>query len=298
MSYNLSTKDINFLQKFCILTNAFLITPWYDFQKQTFMQPILSKLYAFGVCLLKFVLVVLSIEEAKNSIVFQQLYSTQKFFFLTFLTFNVIQTIFQTVTSTFFHRDKWRQILINFEYVDIKLENRNRKESNVINNFYCRLLAKNVIFFALFIPYNYIWIKIMGDNVGALIFLNIVEVYNQFVLLIFLHCFVKSLKIRYRSVNKRLVFICCNSLNLTSDLKHFRKLLLVLAENVDLFNDSFGYYFLFTIIYCGLHIVHCANFIFLNVSFDHSRFETKAVLVNAIMVTFLTVSIKNLFTRL
>lgn len=296
MSYNLSIKNINFLQKFCILTNAFLITPWYDFQKQTSIWPVSSKLLICGVFLLKFILIALSIITAKSSIIFEEGFGTQKFFFVTFLMLIIAQNIFQIVTSTFFYQNRWKQILINFEYVDVELENENRIESNIFKNFYFRLLAKNLFFFALFIPYFYSWYQIWRCSI--VIFMTMLEIYNQFIVLVFLHCLVKSFGVRYNEINKRLVFVCCNSIDLASDLKQLRKLLIILAENIDLFNDSFGYYFLFIIVYCGVNIVHCANFIFLSVSFRNSHFEYNSIFVNAIMITFLTVSIKNKSTTI
>lgn len=290
MSYSFSIKDINFLQKFCILTNLFLITPWYDFQSQIFIWPVLSKLYACCVGFLKIFLILSTIQDALNNIIFLKLFFTQKLFFITFVTFAMFQSIFQIGSSTFLYQNKWKQLLINFEFVDAKLGNNNKKERNVFKNFYFRFFARNVIFFTMFVPYVYIWVQISGGHISLAMFLNIFEIYNQFLILVFLHCLAECFEVRYKCLNQRLVFVCCNSKNLVSDLKPFKKLLQVLAENIDLFNNSFGYYFLIIIVYCGLHIVHCANFIFLKVSFGDARFEFQAAAFNAIMITFLTVS--------
>lgn len=288
MSLNLSTKDINFFQKFCVLTNCFLITSWYDFQHHSLLWPTISKLYAFSLCLFKITVTYFSVHHFLQYSIFQKLFTSQKFFIISFQTISLLQSLFQIIASVFLYQNKWKTMIINFEYIDGKLENQDKKENKIFKNFYFKLFLKHLLFAVLFAPYLYFWLSV-SENYDFFVIINGFELYNHFLLVVFLYSLVRCFEIRYKELGKYLIFICKNSKNLASDLRRIQKVSRILAENIDLYNETFGNFLLIIIVHCGLHIVHCANFIFVNVSFEDRHFEIHAAVFNTVVITFLSV---------
>lgn len=266
MSFKLSTKNIHFLRKLCVLTNIFLITPWYDFDNHCYLMPCLSKLYACTFLIFKIFFVFLSIQKTIENAIFQKLYVTQQFFLILFYVVMLLQHIFQILLSTFVFQLKWKTMITNFEYVDGKLGNRNSKEIKVWKNFYFRFGIAHIMFGFFFAWYFYFWLSISDENEEILVIVSGIDMYTQFLLIFFLRSLVKCFVERYQDLGCHLVLGSFNREDIVNHLKAIKTILRRLKENVQIFNETFGYFLLLIIINCGFDIVHCGSFMFVNVS--------------------------------
>lgn len=248
------------------MTNIFLITPWYDFDNHALFWPNLLKVYACIFLSFKIFSVYVSLQQTFSDPIFQQMFITQQFFLILFYALLLFQHTFQIISNAFFFQKKWKTMLKNFEYIDGKLNNKNSIKTNIYGNFYFHLVIGHIMFICFFGWYVYIWILISDENEKIMVLLSGVDLYNQFLLVIFLRCLVKCFVERYRDLGSDLAFGSSKGQDLIAHLRKIKKILRLLKENVELFNETFGYLLLLILINCGFDIVQCGNFVFVNVS--------------------------------
>ncbi|KAJ3636560.1 hypothetical protein MTP99_000093 [Tenebrio molitor] len=257
MIWKLSVKDISFICPFYNYLSFFLITSWYDFEKNSVHKSRRSKFYGGFLILVKIVWFIFTYTDETFKKIDGALFFTQKVIYIG-IQLNLEALLLLTVVkSSFFDAEDWKTLFSNFQLVDTKLQNRGRVNLKISQNFYVGLFVKHLVF-ALF---------------GALFIMGgFIQLYYEFLIIILLRSLVEGLKNRYEDLNDRLLRISKrpNILHELSSIAHSYR---ILGENVEICNKLFGYQVLLIIFHCGFQMVHCLNFTFVSFIFNSNLYS-------------------------
>jgi hypothetical protein len=289
MIWKLSVKDISFICPFYNYLSFFLITSWYDFEKNSVHKSRRSKFYGGFLILVKIVWFIFTYTDETFKKIDGALFFTQKVIYIG-IQLNLEALLLLTVVkSSFFDAEDWKTLFSNFQLVDTKLQNRGRVELEIPQNFYVGLFVKHLVF-ALFGAYVlYVWANVLELSYCRLLIMGgFIELYYEFLIIILLRSLVEGLKNRYEDLNNSLLRISKrpNILHELSSIAHSYR---ILGENVDICNKLFGYQVLLIIFHCGFQMVHCLNFTFVSFIFN-SNLYSHGLTSGILMLIVITVS--------
>nr|XP_015837081.1 PREDICTED: uncharacterized protein LOC107398224 [Tribolium castaneum] len=261
-SLKLSTQDINFIRPLWKFLNVFLITPWYDFNKNCVHKPLLMKLCGCAlIIVIIFWAIIPTFDDTVRHIYHIMPFSEKCVNILTaanlkFFVFLVI------IKCSFLDSDKWVVLMTHFQYIDEKLNNKGRKEEQILKNFYLWFFLKQVLFLLFAFYITYIWSLVLGYSfIKSLLTDILLELFYALQVIILIRCLVISIKMRYQGLNNKLRQLH-SSPNIVQELRKLVEYFRILGEMIDLFNDLFGYPIILFIFHSGLQVVVCVNFMF------------------------------------
>ncbi|EFA07611.1 gustatory receptor 114 [Tribolium castaneum] len=263
MNLNLSVKDINFIKYLWKYFNIYLITPWYNFDKNAFYSPNMCKIYGTLLILLKlFWLFDVTFLHDKLNKSYRQLLFTQKINYA-FSCLNIfVLTILSIANASFVGTDnKWKILLANFRYLDLNLHNNEKTERKIWNNFYSTFLLEQTLFFGCLCYQAHVWSRIMKITfLESLWFSPTVDRCYEFQVVTLIVAFLKCFNNRYKELNHRLLKCLNNNQKVLQEYQNLVCYHRLLGETIDAFNKLFGYQILLLVFHAGLQLVGCLNF--------------------------------------
>lgn len=262
MYLNRSTKDSNFIKPFFLYLNLFLITPWYDFNRNLFRHSTLSRIYGCVlICMKLFWMFSTLMDNIVRQVFAESLFSVKIVLTLGVLTL-LMRTVLIVLKSTVWNVSHWKTLFVNFETIDANLENTNTNDSK---NFWIHLSIRHVLF-GIFAGHQfYTWARFFDFSwLQTTWIVPTLEFYEEFLVVQLIDALVQSIRARYRALNSRLIEVCQNSETnkMDQELANLSHLYRLLGENVDTFNSIFGYQILLTLFHWGLQMILCFNYLF------------------------------------
>ncbi|KAJ3648136.1 hypothetical protein Zmor_019959 [Zophobas morio] len=294
--FALSLKDINFIHPLCIYLRIFLITPWYDFDKNRDCGLQISKIYGIVLIVSKFYFTVLSAADDIMLEIISKFSITQTVVYYGAFVALISLNALTALKSSFFDLQNWKTLFTNLKIVDQKLGNAGDRERCLWNNFYFGFAAKQLIFLALVVFQVYTWSYITHLSAFKILFMTgFVEIFGQFLITILISCVLQVLKSRYKDLNSKLLELR-NNVKVPLEMKNLARSYRILGECVHIVNSLFGYQIILIMFHFGVEIVHGLNFII--VSFDtpvEERFYGRFLVASVCVFILMTY---NLFTIL
>ncbi|KAJ3648161.1 hypothetical protein Zmor_019983 [Zophobas morio] len=287
MNLKLSIKDINFIIYLYKFLNIFLITPWYDFGKNTIYRPIACKFYGCLIISVKIFWIIHTMTDKKLRELYQDMVVSQKFIFFGIYTLLLSLSILTVSKSCFWDGENWKTLITNLQYVDEKLKNKGKTETCVLKNIYFRFFIEQVIFFLIIVYQVYVWMKYIEVSVFKIACMSCLkEIYYEFLTITLLNSLVESFKTRYEDVNYKLATITGKS-NVKEELTQILQEYRILGESVDVFNTIFGYQLVMIMFHIGLELVNCLNVAFVlhlttNRNLDHHMLLASACIITVV----------------
>ncbi|EFA07603.1 gustatory receptor 106 [Tribolium castaneum] len=285
MILKLSLKDIVFINPLVKYLNIFFITPWYDFPTNQKYYPSLAKCYACLLMVVKILWVIYWLQDDALKSVYASLLCTEKIFLFAIYTNLSILTTVTIFKSAFWDVDKWRTLFTNLQYIDINLQNKGKKESKLMKNFYFWFVLKQV----MFLCYSTYGIQVFGTMQRTSFFktfLNscLMDVYYEFLLISLINILIRSFKSRYKDLNQKLETACEQSKSV-EELMNIANYYRILGDTVEIFNSLFGYQIILVIFDCCLETVSALNGAFLYTINGQGQFNIEMFLCNMSLLT-------------
>nr|XP_015837070.1 PREDICTED: uncharacterized protein LOC107398216 [Tribolium castaneum] len=252
MSVNL-LEDINFLRYYCTFLNTFLVVPWYDFKKNIICYPFLAKLYATCLILIRISLIVFTCTDQKLMQIWaQSLVMSQKFIMVFLISNLIIFSTYSIANSAFLDISRWINLFKNLRLVD-KIFGKHEKNGHYLSKrFLCVFIMKHISFICITGHEIYTW-SIFIDMPFYKIFLQTgyVDLVFEFFLIMFMAALLKSFEVRYKTLNKKLIHISNQKMNQV-EVKKFMQIYRILGQNIQIFNELFGYPIVFMLFHFGV----------------------------------------------
>ncbi|KAJ3651177.1 hypothetical protein Zmor_017233 [Zophobas morio] len=262
MNFRRSIKDITFIKYMFLFLNLSLVTPWYDFDRNSSYKPKLQK--AYGTILLSGALLRLTYLtlDVKNLRYVSNLSISESFTW--FCTYGILtwMTCLAIFRSCFLDARNWKVIFTNLSYIDKSLKNVGKEETNFLKNFYFTFFLKQLVFFVGTCAGQYVWADLMQLSILKVIIPTCMfECYYEFFLIIVINALVQSFKSRYQDLNRRVLIVFQE----TKTVQKWRALAQdyrILGETVDVFNKMFGWQIVLMMFHFGLEMVTTLYFNF------------------------------------
>ncbi|EFA07605.1 gustatory receptor 108 [Tribolium castaneum] len=296
MSVNL-LEDINFLRYYCTFLNTFLVVPWYDFKKNIICYPFLAKLYATCLILIRISLIVFTCTDQKLMQIWaQSLVMSQKFIMVFLISNLIIFSTYSIANSAFLDISRWINLFKNLRLVD-KIFGKHEKNGHYLSKrFLCVFIMKHISFICITGHEIYTW-SIFIDMPFYKIFLQTgyVDLVFEFFLIMFMAALLKSFEVRYKTLNKKLIHISNQKMNQV-EVKKFMQIYRILGQNIQIFNELFGYPIVFMLFHFGVGAVSCLNFLFVygimtqpEMALFHNMIIGNICIILQILLNFLTI---------
>ena len=290
MSSTYSIKDINFIVPLYNYLGIFLVTPWYDFQKNDVYRPNWCKLYGFLLITVNFLWVTYTVMDTTIDQMSPYFLLSQKFIFWTcyinLLTINILTIL----KSCFCDGRNWKRLFQNFKYLDKNLYNKENAEDCLLNNFYCRLVIEHAFFAFVMIYQLYVWSKFFDRSIVKIACISsLKETYYLFLVILLLRGLVQAFKSRYEDLNEKLANVK-KEIKIRDSLRQINKEYRVLGETVEIFNNIFGYQILLIIFHGGLALVNCLNISFVSYTIAGRHLSQHLLLSNISLLVLISVS--------
>jgi hypothetical protein len=299
---NLSKRDIRFLKLLYKIGSFLASNPPYDFEKRVITNPLLNKIQAFLLIIFLTIASALTLYDEMN-------FHTQQGSEMTSIVLEFINFIFlftlpflTVVNSCLFSHDSWLKLNNNFQYVDAKLNNRNKRENNLFRNFYFQFVLSIGGFLICNVYVTYYCFKILPTLVlsPAFIIYEIFYLY-EFVICILICNIASAFKYRYEDINKLLESNFTSTFepniskvkNSVSLIREVGNLWRILRETITCFNKIFGWSL---ICLCGrgiLQILMSLKYMFAlnkNVIINNDTFNQNMFVTNLFIFTYILVS--------
>ena len=249
--------DVKFISQFCTFLNFFLITPWYDFNKNSVFKPTLVKFYG---CLLFFLkmLWVFYITTDENFVSsFQNESLSNTVIYVSKVTITTILVFVTIVKSAFVDNDKWKLIFTNLCLLDKHLQGVSK--TTKIGKLYATCLAKHLIY-VTFVLYSVLaWRHIIKISMlKFLIVAPFLDLYVEFLIVCLVITLVDAIKRRYKFLNKKLLYVCGGP-TLLQETKILAQDYRILSETIQIFSSLFGYKIILVFLHCGLQVISTLN---------------------------------------
>ncbi|KAJ3648107.1 hypothetical protein Zmor_019941 [Zophobas morio] len=262
MNSKLPIKNIKFIKPLFLYLNIFLIAPWYDFNKLSFRNLNISKLYGSVLILVKFTwLFSLTMNENIQRKMFQNT-PTFKVLYTFWILNQVVRPVMAILKSTFWDINKWTTLITNFELIDTKLQIVDQQKS-IFQNFYFRLGMKHVVVAIWFAFQLYAFSLFLGMPILETFWFG-GDYYREFLMVVFINTLIKCFKERYEYLNAKLLKQCKNFTD--RDFRQVQEIYRLLGENVDDFSHIFGYQIICVLFRFGLEIISCLNYSYVTLS--------------------------------
>ncbi|EFA07606.1 gustatory receptor 109 [Tribolium castaneum] len=283
MVFHLSIKDINFIRPLWSFLNLLQITPYYDFDKNVTIRPLLSKIHGMILIVIKTVWIVTMIKDEDVFQMWKTFSFTQKFTFTLVIINTVALNILTIVKSSLLKAHSWKRMIKNFQQIDVKLRNRGRVETSVWGNFYFKYTLKQILFL-IFCAYElYSWSNFIAKiALSSIWFSPMGDLFYEFQTFNLITCLLQSIKVRYEVLNEKLVMITKRKAKSLYELQEMVQIYRILGETIEIYNSLFGYQILLITFHCGLQLVGCLNFPL--VALNTSNFDINIILCNIIFL--------------
>ncbi|EFA07604.1 gustatory receptor 107 [Tribolium castaneum] len=256
-------KDIKFIRYYSIYLNIFLIAPWYDFSKNTMYNPYLAKFYGTCLILIKLLLILWASRDQEILQLFsQELFITEKFIVIFLVTNLALIYIYSVINSAFLDSNRWTRLFDNLYWVDKTLRNNDAKEIYLPKRCLYEFMIKHVIFVGILAYELYVWGIFMNMPLYKIFWLTGYEdMYFEFLLVMFMAALVRSFEARYKILNNELLQVCLSTQKFKKEVKRIMQIYRVLGQNIQIFNEVFGYAIVLMLFHHGTACVSCLNFI-------------------------------------
>jgi gustatory receptor len=239
----LSKRDIRSLDFYYKIGSILAITPNYNFEKNQIIHPLLTKIYGICISVIFLGTKALSMFQTLQVTSYSNFMSFQVVSFLNslclvFLSLSIISS------SCVFNQHEWSKINRNLQYVDKKLNNRNKKSGAFYKSACFEFIVFVCWFFAMDI-YGVYRIYLMGSlsNVVNISFLlhQICYFFESFTIIL-TYNILTAFKGRFQDLNRK--FLQVKTPTRTS-IRDVATLWRILTESVLCFNRVFGWFLFF-----------------------------------------------------
>lgn len=261
MGLNLSVKDINFIVCLWKYFNIFLITPWFNFDHNVLSNPNACKIFGTFLILLRIYWLIDSIILDGTMIqAFQTFLLTQKLNYILSTMILFIMTFLCIVKSAFSNNGNiWKNFFINFKYIDINLHNKGKTERKLWKNFYTHFLLCQMIFMLVLLYQMGVWANLVKIQLFSGIWLGpATDMFYKFQSIILISSILLCFKSRYKDLNYNLLQ-CHDSQKPVQEYQNLVYCHRILGENIDVFNNLYGYHILLVLFHIGLQLVGSLN---------------------------------------
>ncbi|KAJ3647944.1 hypothetical protein Zmor_019787 [Zophobas morio] len=254
-----SNHDSKTLHIFFTYLNIFLITPWYDFNKNCFYRPRLFKLYGCSLMLAILSLIIFSLMNGSlQEILKYATHTSQKIVYCFVLINLTLLTIITTIKSCFLDHTNWKNLLRNYHYIDKKI-------SKGSSGLFRKLVWRHLIYF-MYTPFSlYLWLKMINlPLIQMLPIIPLPYMYYKFMLVMLAKILADKIKSGYVNVNTKLAR-CSHGPKFLIELRSLTQDYRILGETIEIYNNLFGYQIILIVFHCGLEIVSSLNFVLTSV---------------------------------
>lgn len=215
---------------------------------------------------------------------FQRLLFTQKINYIFSSVTLLAITLLCIVKSSFLSNNNWRTFFINFKYIDLNLQNKEKTKTKIWKNIYINFFLWQMFFIISVLVYNLMKIPfVRGLWLGPAI-----DMFYEFQLIAFISSILTCFASRYKDINNRLL-----QYNNQKTVRKFQNLVYchrILGENIDVFNDLYGYHILLILFHTGLQLVGCLNIPLAFLTSSNMMLRVDAVISNFTVLAIMMVS--------
>ncbi|KAJ3648108.1 hypothetical protein Zmor_019942 [Zophobas morio] len=261
MNFNRASGNFNSIKPLYYYLNLFLITPWYDFDKNSFRNTNFSRFYG---CILIMVKIFWIFDVTVNSDLTKHfridavsLKVASSIWTLTML----VRTVITVSKSTFWNLTKWNVLIDNFKNIDKRLQIPDR-ETSIFKNFYFRLFIRHVVIvvfygFSCYSFSSFLKISLFkGLWVGSL-----TDMYQEFLLVVLINVLIECFTRRYKYLNTKL--LQHYEQFTVRDYKHMGEVYRILGETVSTFSDLFGHQIICVLLKFCVETISGLNYMFI-----------------------------------
>ena len=267
MSSNLAVTDINFIKHLHQYLSLFLITPWYDFDRNLLLRPKTQKVYAIMLLLISCLRMCYIITQQNIHKVYERLTLSQKFtWYATYVAMSGTMVV-ALLKSCVYSTENWRKFFTNLQHIDASLPNYKKSE----RNFYIFFYTKQVVFVVITLVELYGWSAFLQMSFLETLFTTCaIESFYEFLIVLLLDGLLGCLKTRYKALNAKLLKIPEKG-KFVQDLRSIVHDYRILGETVAMFNKIFGYQIVLIIFHFGLEMITSLSFTFVPPGFYTSE---------------------------
>ena len=280
------SKDLIFLRHLCWYLNLLLITPWYNFNTNSFQHLRWSKVYGIFLLSIKTFLIVYSILDESIQHLYGKMFFSQKLFFSGSCIIVTVLNVVTIFNCCYCKLDQWKTLFTNLHSIQEKVH------TGVWKNLYVTIVTKHTVFVLFLLYIYYVWSNVMGVAFYKVAILSgFMELYYEFLIILLITSLVGCLKRRYEQLNDNLRKLRGRN-NLEIVVHHLIRDYRTLAESVEIFNTLFGYQIILIIFHCGLTLINSLNFTFLRLVINiDDRFYQHSLVSNVCFLVIILVSV-------
>ncbi|KAJ3648127.1 hypothetical protein Zmor_019958 [Zophobas morio] len=263
MILTLSIKDINFMKYLFLFLNLFLITPWYDFDRNVSYSVKLQRVYGIILLLAAIARLTYVTIDLHRFIYIARVSVSESFTWYSICVILVLITCTVIFKSCFLDVGKWKLLFTNLRCVDRSLNNVGKVEANFSKSFYFSFFLQQVLFLIGIGFGEYTWSDHMRFPLLQIIIITCAcEMYYEFLLVLLINALVRSFKSRYQDLNRRTLMVSRET-KIVQRIRSLAQDYRILGETIDLFNEIFGWPLLLMILHFGLEMVNTLYYNFL-----------------------------------
>ncbi|KAJ3647921.1 hypothetical protein Zmor_019768 [Zophobas morio] len=258
-------QDIQSLRALCSYLDFILVTPWYDFNKNTAYKPTMKKIYGCFFIAAKLTwwsfTIKYSIEtydRYRNSLL------SQKLGFILIVSTATIQCFLTIITSTFCGIKHWKTLFTNVEIFDSRINIREKMKMTPSKQLIRSSIFQQAISLVLCLYVLYVSVVMLRTPLWKSLCLTMpLELLSEMWTLLLMNVINDVIKRRYQILNIKLVEVL-RGVKVVQELENVVECYQILAETVEAFNRIFSYPMLLFIFQSGVQLIHCLNFRFVN----------------------------------
>ena len=285
-----SRRDIRFLKPLYYISSLLGLTPYYNFEKHSLEN--LKQQQIKGV-VLTFVLIFGSL----FGVVQRYLLLKNLHLSLDFLNdvVNWIIPVIAVINASFSNRDKWLRLNNSFQQIDKTFNNRRQQESNLLKNPFFQCVVNVVIFIAIMSYVFWSWCYHFGvESVLRTYFVHNFCYNSNTILFALITNYALAFRCRYQDLNHCLTsdLLMTKYKNGSSLVTLFRRvgtLSRTLSEMVTIFNEIFGWTFVFM---AGKTIAHilatCMGFLEKDAEVTNIEIRFSSFMITCLSIVNLT----------
>lgn len=261
VSYRLSRKNIAFIKVAYKIGNFICVTPWFDFEKKRFVNPVINLIYSILLDAILILVLFTTVRERE----FMDEQMVQKFLVTFSDVMSILLTEYSVIAATILHKDKWKTLLEMFVSIDDKLDNDYMRQFKITNNFYIQLSLGHLFFIGCYVYKAYVWTHIHGfryfSNFGTMV----IPMYYCFFSVMLLSNIILAIRCRYRDLNellnKKVNIHQTDEIQLLKELDLIRQYYRHLGDTVEIFNEIFGWVIVLVVLHAIIEILNCVNLV-------------------------------------
>ncbi|KAJ3631276.1 hypothetical protein MTP99_012414 [Tenebrio molitor] len=292
MGFKLSRHDIRFLHFMYKIGNILGIVPVYNFENFKITSPLLNKIYASF-------LFVLEIAGTLWIIYVRNFDTNIRFFTMSFKILGSCDTLLLALLKasviigvSYCKQGAWSKLNNKFQFVDKKLNNRDRQEKNFLKNVYVYFALSHSLYLICVVYTFTIRMLEKGYLVLKLFILIEFNAYYDFYLQMLLYNIALAFKARYQQLNEQLLHVNTGTAKKNSVyfIKEIGRLSRLLGEMVGIFNNVFGLPLVFIIGRCVIKTLASLIFFTSTLYIDNDSLKERLVISSVAQTVFIIAS--------